>query len=116
MTDLKPLPERPTLSLPPAAYPARKPPPPPQQPPPESKAEVPKARPIAELDLAERLFHDAMRDSARVTFAFLDGERFDAVPVSIGRYSFAVRTETGEQAIFKNALKWIGRSTPNQLA
>ena len=69
-----------------------------------------KALPV--LDVAERLFHDAMRDNVHVSLVFLDSERFDAVPVAIGRYSFLIRTDNSERAVFKTALKSLGRVPP----
>jgi hypothetical protein len=65
------------------------------------------------LDVAEALFHGAMRDGVLVSLVFIDGERFDAVPILIGRYSFLVHTDDGERAVFKTALKWLGRARPN---
>ena len=107
MTDLKPLAERPTLTLPAAQYPPRMASPGPQQPPAPTKAEAPapKAKPIAELDLAEKLFGEAMRDNGHVTLTFLDREQITVRPVAIGRYSFLIETAEGEEVIFKAALR-----------
>ena len=114
MSDMKPLPERPTLSLPPASYPQRKPMPPPQAPPPETKPQAPKAKPIEPLGPAELIIHNAIRDGERVALTFLDGERFDVKPLAIGKYSMLVETADGaELAIFKVALKYLGRARPN---
>ena len=111
MTDMPPLSSKPVLSLPPNAYPARASKPPQQPPAPTKPEAAPKAKPIAELDLAEKLFGEAMRDGVHVSLAFLDGERFDAVPVAFGKYSYLIRTDDGcERAVFKVALKSIGRA------
>jgi hypothetical protein len=93
MSDMSPLSSKPVLSLPPNAYPPRVSKPP-QVPPPDVPAAppVPKPKPIAELDLAERLFGEAMRDNARVSLTFLDGDQITARPVAIGRYSFLIET------------------------
>jgi hypothetical protein len=103
---MKPLQARPTLSLPPAAYPQRRPAPPPQQPPaPKAEAPAPKPKPPPELDVAERVFGEAMRDNARITLTFLDGEQITVRPVAIGRYSFLIETSESEEVIFKAALR-----------
>jgi hypothetical protein len=109
MTDLKPLSDRPTHTLPQAHYPVVRKPLPPQQPPaPVISKPEPKVPP---LDVAEALFHGCMRDGVLVSLVFLDGERFDATPLAIGKYSYLVKTESGsEAAVFKVALKSIGRA------
>jgi hypothetical protein len=115
MSDMPSLPNKPTLTLPPAAYPARKPAPPPQQPPPVTKAEAPaKPKPIEPLGPAELIIHNAIRDGARIALVFLDGERFDVKPLAIGKYSMLVETADGaELAVFKVSLKYLGRARPN---
>jgi len=110
MTDMKSLSDRPTHPLPQAQYPVVRKPVPPQQPPPATKAEAPAPK-VAPLDVAEALFHGAMRDGVDVAIIFLDGEQLEAVPLAIGKYSYLIRKQDGtEAAVFKVALKSIGRA------
>ena len=46
-----------------------------------------------------------MRDNARITLTFLDGEQITVRPVAIGRYSFLIEISESEEVIFKAALR-----------
>jgi len=110
MSDLKPLPERPTLTLPPASYPARKPAPP-QVPPPATKPEsAPKAKASEEPDF-DFLFA-ARRDRAPVCFELVNGKELTGTVIALGRYSLSVLVEGSErpEIIFKHALMRMRRA------
>jgi len=110
MSDLKPLPERPTLSLPAASYPARKPMPPPQAPPPESKPEAPKAA-NAEPDI-DFLFA-ARRDHAQVCFELVNGKELTGTIIALGRYSLSVLVggSARPEVLFKHGLLRMRRAS-----
>jgi hypothetical protein len=87
--DMKPINERPKLGLPGA-----------------SPAPAPKPKAIEPLDVAEQLFHGAMRDDVLVTATFFDGNEITGRPLAIGRYSFLIGTPDGQEvAVFKASLR-----------
>lgn len=120
MSDLKPLPDRPTLSLPPASYPQRKPMPPPQAPPAATKPEAPtKTKPPPEEQQPDALFlASAKQDQVPVRFEFFDGSALTGTVVSHGRYCVSVIVDEGQrpEIVFKSSLRRMRRVTMSELA
>jgi sRNA-binding regulator protein Hfq len=101
--------QRPTLRIPPPApaphhYPQKGDAQPQSSPPP---AAAPQPKAIPQLGLAELMFHNAIRDGAKIELTFLDGTSLTAAPVALSSYNFLVRDGDGELVIFKHALRNI---------
>jgi hypothetical protein len=73
---------------------------------PNTTPPAPKPKHIEPLDVAETVFHNALRDYMQVTATYRDGNEIAGRPLAIGRYSFLIATPDGQEAaVFKAALR-----------